>query len=105
MPLYSPKEALNLKLNCVPLPQLKILARMLGVSESGSAASIIKRMLEGNPKKETIDNFIKERYAEKIQQRRTIISDEDLGKELLKVKTFSWGVVQGQLDQKYKIAM
>lgn len=27
-------------------------------------------------------------------------ADEDLKKELMKVKTFSWGVVQGQLDQK-----
>lgn len=29
-----------------------------------------------------------------------MISDEDLKEELMKVKTFSWGVVQGQLDQK-----
>jgi len=35
-----------------------------------------------------------------INPRRAIISDEDLKRELMKVKTFSWGVVQGQLDQK-----
>jgi hypothetical protein len=48
----------------------------------------------------TIDEFIKKKYAERIQGRRAIISDEDLKKELMKVKNFSWGVIQGQLDQK-----
>ena len=37
---------------------------------------------------------------ERIKYRRNIISDDDLIRELMKVKTFSWGAVQGQLDQK-----
>jgi len=98
--MLSQKEVSNLKLSCIPLPQLKTLASDLGISNRGATTEIIKRILERRPDEKMIDMFIKERYAEKIQQRRLIISDEDLKKELMKVKTFSWGVVQGQLDQK-----
>jgi len=100
MPLLSQKEILNLKLSCIPLPQLKILALNLGTSDKDSATEIIKRILREQQDEKTIDKFIKQKYAERIQERRSIISDEDLKKELMKVKTFSWGVVQGQLDQK-----
>jgi len=100
MPLLSQKEVLNLKLGCIPIIQLRTLALNLGVSNVGSATEIIKRILEKIPDEKTIDKFIKLKYEERIQERRFIISDEDLKKELLKVKTFSWGVVQGQLDQK-----
>lgn len=100
MPLLSQKEVLNLKLTCILLSDLKILSQNLDVNNIGTAVEVIKRILEGNPNEKEIDEFIKSKYLKKIQERRTIISDEDLKKELLKVKTFSWGVVQGQLDQK-----
>lgn len=100
MPLMSPKEVLNLKLGCIPLPELKILAQNLGIAGHGSAAEIITMILAKQPRERVIDEFIKEKYAAKIQERRAIISDQDLKRELLKVQTFSWGVVQGQLDQK-----
>ncbi|MEO0004640.1 MAG: hypothetical protein ABIK47_01145 [candidate division WOR-3 bacterium] len=100
MPLLSQKEVLKLKLSCIPLIQLKTLALNLGISNTGSAAEIVKRILEKHINEKVIDEFIKLKYSERIQERRAIISDEDLKKELLKVQTFSWGVVQGQLDQK-----
>ncbi len=100
MPLLSQKEVLNLKLGCIKAPQLRILASNLGLSNKGSATEIIKRILKSQGDEKIIDTFIKQKYTETIQKRRTIISDEDLKKELGKVKTFSWGVVQGQLDQK-----
>jgi hypothetical protein len=100
MPLISQKEVLNLKLSCIRLPQLKTLALNLGFSNKGSATEIIRRILENQPDEKTIDEFIKRKYAERIQERKAVISDEDLKKELMKVNTFSWGVVQGQLDQK-----
>jgi len=56
--------------------------------------------LEKQPEERKIDEFIRQKYKERIQERREIIPDEELKNELLKVKTFSWGVVQGQLDQK-----
>jgi len=100
MPLLSQKEVLNLKLSCIRLPQLKMLALDLGNPNRGSATDIIKRILGSQPDEQIINKFIKQRYAERIQERRAVISDENLKKELMNVKTFSWGVVQGQLDQK-----
>ena len=100
MPLLSQKEVLNLKLSCIPLPQLKILVQNLGIKNTGSAPEIIKRIFEQRVDEITINEFIKQRYAERIQERREFIADDDLNKELMKVKTFAWGVVQGQLDQK-----
>jgi len=100
MPLISQKEVLNLKLSCIPLPQLKIFASSLNISNIGSATEIIKKLLEKEIDERKVDEFIKQKYAEKVQKRRAVISDEDLKKELMKVENFSWGVVQGQLDQK-----
>ncbi|MEA3475538.1 MAG: hypothetical protein U9R23_03730, partial [Candidatus Cloacimonadota bacterium] len=100
MPLLSQKEVLNLKLSCIKVPQLRILASDLGISNSGKSAEIIKRIFERQPDEKLINEFIKKKYTERIKERRVIILDEDLKKELMKVKTFSWGVVQGQLDQK-----
>jgi hypothetical protein len=100
MPLLSQKEVLNLKLSCIPLSDLKILSQNLDIDNIGTVAEIIKRILEENPNEKVVDEFIRSKYLKKIQERRTIISDEDLKKELMKVKTFSWGIVQGQLDQK-----
>jgi hypothetical protein len=100
MPLLSPKEVINIKLNCIPQKQLKVLASKLGISNKGSSSAIIKKILEENPNELIINEFIKQEYEKKIQDRRKLISDQELKKELMKVKTFSWGVVQGQLDQK-----
>jgi len=100
MPLLSQKEVLNFKLGSIPLPDLKILAQRLSVESTGSVTEIIKRILGSKPEESRIDEFIKQKYSVKIQDRKDVISDEDLKKELLKVQTFSWGVIQGKLDQK-----
>jgi hypothetical protein len=100
MPLLSQKEVLNLKLSCIKVPQLKILAPELDISSGEKAAEIIKRIFERQPNEKLINEFIKQKYKERIKERIAIISDEDLKRELMRVKTFSWGVVQGQLDQK-----
>jgi hypothetical protein len=100
MPWRSQKDVLNLKLNTIPLEQLKKLTRQFSLDDKGSSAEIIKRIFEITPDEQIIDAFIKDEYSKKIQKRRQIISDEDLKNELRKVNSFSWGVVQGQLDQK-----
>ena len=100
MPLLSKKEVLNLQLSCIPLPQLKLLALNLGINNTGPATEIIKRIFDKGVNEKVIQTFIKQKYNERVQKRRGAISDDDLKKELLKVQTFSWGVVQGQLDQK-----
>jgi hypothetical protein len=100
MSLFSQKEVLKFKLNSIPASQLKKLASYLRITNTGSASEIIKRILDDQPDEDIINNFIKENYIDKINKRRAIISDDDLKNELMKVKTFSWGIVQGQLDQK-----
>lgn len=100
MPLISPKEVRNLKFSSIPLPKLKGFAGDMGQDNVGSATDIIKRLLNLQIVDSKIDAFIKQQYALRIKERRSLITDEDLIKELHKVKGFSWGVVQGQLDQK-----
>lgn len=100
MPLLSQKEVLNLKLSSIPLKHLKTLALNLGLGHQGKVASIVKELLEIGISESELDDFIKQRYERRIQERKAIISDEDLQTELMKVGTFSWSVVQGQLDRK-----
>jgi hypothetical protein len=96
--LVSKKELTNLKLRSIKSDDLKELARALGIEPRGTASDLIKRLIDIPVGK--IDEFIKRKYQEKIKKRQKIISDEELKQELLKVKEFKWGVVQGQLDQK-----
>lgn len=100
MPLFSPKEVLNLKLSSIPSPQLRQLALSSGLDSRGTVTEIIKKLLKVGIGEEAVNEFIKQQYEKIIEERRALISDEDLQTELMKVKTFSWGVVQGQLDQK-----
>lgn len=96
--LLSKKELINLKLNSLRLKELKELAKSLGIDSKGKASDLIKQLID--LPEEKIDNFIKLKYQEYVEVRRRMISDEELKKELMKVKEFRWGVVQGQLDQK-----
>lgn len=100
MPLFSPKEVRNLKLSSIPLEKLRGFAQAVGQDKRGRATDIIKRLIDISGIDSQIDEFVKQQYALRIKERRTVISDEDLIKELHKVEDFSWGVVQGQLDQK-----
>ena len=100
MPLLSAKEVRNLKLSSIPLEKLREFAGSIGQNDTGSATDIIKRLIDIQNIDPKIDTFIKQQYSLRIKERKSLISDEDLIKELHKVKDFSWGVVQGQLDQK-----
>lgn len=100
MPLLSNKEVKNLKLSSIPLPKLRKFAEILNQSNRGNGTEIVKRLINLQNMDQVLDDFIKKQYNERIKERKQLISDEDLIKELHKVKDFSWGVVQGQLDQK-----
>jgi len=100
MALLSKREVLKMKLACLPSPHLRRLAGDLGVCHRGKVGDVIKRLFERQIDEGLVDSFIKERYAEKVEERRKLIADDELIRELLKVKHFSWGVVQGQLDRK-----
>lgn len=96
--LFSKKALTNLKLGVVKSGDLKELAISLGINPSGTVADLIKKLVDTPQDK--IDDFIKWKYKAQVKERQKIISDDGLKKELLKVKEFKWGVVQGQLDQK-----
>ena len=96
--LVSKKELTNLKLKSIKSDNLKELAESLNVDSKGTATYLIKKLIDIPQSK--IDGFIKRKYQEQVRERQKLISDNDLKQELLKVKEFRWGVVQGQLDQK-----
>jgi phage antirepressor YoqD-like protein len=96
--LVSKKELTNLKLRSIKSDDLKELAGTLGINAKGTASNLIKKLIDIPQNR--IDEFIKRKYQLQIKERRKLISDEDLRQELMKVKEFRWGVVQGQLDQK-----
>lgn len=96
--LVSKKELANLKLKSIKLDDLKELAELSKVDPKGSAAAIITRLV--SVPQDKIDIFIRRKYQQQIQERCKLISDKDLKQELDKVQDFSWGIVQGQLDQK-----
>ncbi len=96
--LSSKKELANLKLRSVKLEDLKELAGILSFDSRGTASDLVKKLID--VPQNQIDQFIKRKYQAQIKERQKLISDEDLKQELLKVKEFRWGVVQGQLDQK-----
>ncbi|MFU2158399.1 hypothetical protein [Caldisericum sp. AR60] len=91
MPLLSQKEVLNLKLSSIPLKQLKEFARNLGINGIDSATEIIKKVLEKGIKEDKVNKFIKQKYNERIEKRRKVISDDNLKKELKKSQNFFLG--------------
>lgn len=67
MPLLSQREVLNLKLSCIPLPQLRMFAQDLCVSNKGKATDIIKRIWESQPGEQIINEFIKKDTVKKFK--------------------------------------
>ena len=96
--LVSKKELANLKLKSIKSDDLKELAESLGVNSRGTVTDLVKKLIDIPQNK--IDEFIRIKYKEQVEERQKLISDNDLKQELIKVKEFKWGVVQGQLDQK-----
>lgn len=100
MPSLSKTEVKNRKLSSIPLPELREFAVKLGHDIRGPATKIIQHLIRIPNIDQEINQFIKRQSALRIDERRKLIGDKDLIQELHKVKEFSWGVVQGQLDQK-----
>jgi hypothetical protein len=68
-----------------------------------NASDLIKSIIASNINEQELDTFIKQEYAKKAQERRSIISDSDLLVELNRVQHFKWGIEQGQLDNKIQV--
>jgi len=102
MGMLSNTEVLRLKLATIPAPLLRDFPQSNSV-EGKKAGELIKNLIISNIDPQQVDRFIKEQYSKKAKDRQADISDDDLLKELNKVKTFQWGVVQGQLDNKIQV--
>lgn len=100
MPLLSYTEVLRLKLETLGLPYLRELCVRMGLDKRGNSSELIKRVLADAPDASTIDQFIKEKYLAIIKEREALITASELKAEVGKVKEFSWGIVQGLLDNK-----
>jgi len=87
MPLLSPLEVLRLKLETIPAPVLRELARINEVP-GRTAAELIKNLASSGLDQEALDDFIRVRYAEKVEKRRAVIPDGYLLSELAKVESF-----------------
>ncbi len=98
--LVSGKELKNLKLGGIRSHELKEFVSSVGIDIKGNAGEIIKKCVNTNISQVKLDSFIKAKYKSQVLERQKIISDKELIEELKKVSNFSWGVVQGQLDQK-----
>lgn len=98
MSLVTKKELISLKLNSINVELLRELATRERLNYRGSATELKNRLITTDSKK--IDLFIKEKYKEQLEERRILVSDKDLIKELSNVKIFKWNTVQGELDRK-----
>ena len=103
MGLLTEKESLRMKLSTIPLPVLKKFVKNFGNKKLRRSGDIIKFLIQKKVSNEAVDKIIKDEYEKKLNQRKSVISDQNLLKELLKVKKFHWGVVQGQLDNKIQV--
>src|SRR4030042_4295917 len=102
MGMLSDTEVLRLKLQTIPAPLLRDFARSNGV-EGNKVAELIKNLIFYDIATDQVNEFIKEKYAQKARERQSQISDDKLLRELNKVENFQWGVVQGQLDNKIQV--
>ncbi len=103
MGILTEKESLRMKLSTIPLPVLKKFVKNFGNKKLRRSGDIIKFLIQKKVSNEAVDKIIKDEYEKKLNQRKSVISDQNLLKELLKVKKFHWGVVQGQLDNKIQV--
>ena len=99
MGLLSSTDVLRLKLETIPVPLLKELAKANNI-EGKKGGELIKNFISSNIDERQVDSFIREKYAQKVAERQSKISDGELLRELHKVVDFQWGVVQGKLDGK-----
>jgi len=101
MTLRSQKEVLRLKLETLSSFHLCALSKQAGLDYSGRISDLIKRIITNDVPESTIDRFIRQTYLTAIvSARESLITTNELKAELEKVKEFSWGIVQGLIDNK-----
>ncbi|MCD6531276.1 hypothetical protein J7K99_02390 [bacterium] len=102
MGLLSRKEVLLLKLKSIPAAKLREISRELGYDDHKNVADIIKQLVDVIDEN-WLDKVICTEYEKRRKEREKIIPQKVLLEQLRKLKTFNWGVVQGQLDNKIQV--
>jgi hypothetical protein len=100
MSLLSFTEVLRLELETLGLRYLRELCVRTGLNKRGNSSELVKRVIASAPDAPGIEQFIKEKYLTVIKKREALITATELKVELGKVEEFSWGIVQGLLDNK-----
>ncbi|HUD21195.1 MAG TPA: hypothetical protein VMQ44_03985 [Candidatus Saccharimonadales bacterium] len=96
--MFSTKiDLINSKLKSLSADFLRELASNNNINSRGNKSEVIVRLLP--LPSNIIDEFIKSKYTERVEERRRLISDDELISELEKIDSVVWGAVQGQLDQ------
>jgi hypothetical protein len=100
MPLLDRQEVLLLKLKTLPASDLRQLASPHRLKTTGTTAQICKRILDSRISERSVDSHIRTSYRGKRHEERENlgITQEVIKRELNKVDSHVWGVVQGELD-------
>lgn len=100
MVLVSSEQVYFLKLKTLPKVALKKLCEKQNTNGRGTVAEIINRLFSSRVPEITIDRYIREEYK-KIRKREwdsKNMTRQGIRKELDRVESHIWGMVQGELD-------
>jgi hypothetical protein len=100
MPLISDTEALVRKLETLGKNYLEQLCKVKGLKPASTVPNCVNQLFKQGLTHKELDSFIKAQYQLQVQARESLISTAELRQELERVGTFSWGVIQGGLDNK-----
>lgn len=100
MALVSKEEVYFLKLKTLPKDALQDLCKTYQLDTKGNIAELVNRLFVSKVAETIIDKYIKEKYREKRHKEKESkgITHEGIKKELDKIESHIWGMVQGELD-------
>jgi hypothetical protein len=100
MVLVSSEQVYFLKLKTLPRVALKKLCEKQNINGRGTVAEIINRLFSGRVPEITIDRYIREEYekARKREWNSKSMTRQGIKRELNRVESHIWGMVQGELD-------
>lgn len=94
----SHEEVILRKVKTLPAGYIAVLAKQLGITIGKTAAETIANIAASQPDEKVLDEYIKQTYQMEVVGRRGV-TREDIEKEVTKVSSHVWGMVQGGWDQ------
>lgn len=100
MTLVSREEVYFSKLKTLPKEALQELCKSEGIDLKGKVAELINRLFSHKISESVIEKYIKAEYRKKRHAERDSkgITHSIIGRELNKVQSHVWGMVQGKMD-------